>query len=234
MRTPYVISEYAEWLDSYTRFVQANYGDGEWSCILGCPGQNCNGEHYTTELQKELIETILSPPEGFVWYGSNPGQKLRVAVENWIKDNHAEQRAWVYKEIISGANANGKLKPFIEAVRRRRVLLVGPEHLKNEAMHTLWNIEEQILVPTSNAFTTFGVTYDATLQAIQKNKTNLVLVCSGMSAKPLIHKLAKVTTCSFIDMGATLDPYVGVWSRNAYRKEEFQEVTFLENFKGIL
>ena len=39
---------------------------------------------------------------------------------------------------------------------------------------------------------------------------------------------------TIIDMGATLDPYAGVWSRNAYRKGGFQKDTLKKNLEGIV
>ena len=107
MRIPLNIDEYVELLNARIRFIQANYGDGEWSCILGIPGQNCNGEDYLPDIQTALISTLTDPPPGFVIYGSNGGPKLEPAIVEWVIENNLVQRAWVYKEIISGANVNG-------------------------------------------------------------------------------------------------------------------------------
>ena len=62
-----------------------------------------------------------------------------------------------------------------------------------------------------------------------------MLVCSGMAANPLIFDIAlRYPYLTIIDMGATLDPYAGVWSRNAYRKPEFQGSAFGKNVEGLL
>jgi hypothetical protein len=234
MRTPLCVNDYVELIDNRSRFVQANYGDGEWACILGHPGQNCNGEHYNTPLQLALIQTILKPPSGHVWYGSNPGKKLEPSVQHWLLEKGLTQRVWVYKEILSGANVNGKLGPFIEAVRRHKTILIGPKHLRDERVHNIWNITTQISVPTADAYLAHTRTLNNAVDMIEKHDPELVLVCAGMAANPLIHQLAtQYPAISFLDMGATLDPYASVWSRNAYRKEEFQKSTFAKNLKGI-
>jgi len=234
MRTPVCVQDYVELLDKRTRFVQANYGDGEWACILGHPGQNCNGEHYIQPLQMALIDTLVNPPPGHIWYGSNPGKKLGPSVEEWITNRCLNQRVWVYKEVLSGANANGKLGPLIQAVRRRRTVLVGPKHLRNEDVHKIWNIKAQVSVPTSDAFLAIERTVEQTLEMVWKEKPDLILVCSGMAANPLMFRVARLCAVpTMIDMGATLDPYAGIWSRNAYRKDEFQKKIFQKNLVGL-
>jgi hypothetical protein len=234
MRIPVCVQDYVELLDNRARFVQANYGDGEWACILGHPGQNCNGEHYIEPLQLALIKTVLKPPAGHVWYGSNPGKKLGPSVEHWLLERGLTQRTWVYKEILSGANANGKLSGFIAAVRRRKTVLVGPKHLRNEDVHKIWNIRAQVSVPTSDAYLAHTRTVNQVTDMLEEHEPELMLVCAGMAANPLIHEIAaKNTALTIIDMGATLDPYAGVWSRNAYRKEEFQKSTFAKNLRGL-
>jgi hypothetical protein len=235
MRIPICLNEYANLLDSRVRFLQANYGDGEWACILGHPGKNCNGENYTSELQAALEKTIVEPPTGHVWYGSNGGTKLEPSIMEWLLTRHLTQRAWVYKEIISGANANGKMGPLISAIRRRRTILVGPEHLNNPELYRIFNIKGHVVVPTSNAYTVIEKTYANTLETQKRYNADLILVCSGMAANPLIHRVGAVSpTVTVIDMGATLDPYAGVYSRNAYRKDEFQKSIFAKNLHGVI
>lgn len=236
MRIPVNINEYSELLDARVRFVQANYGDGEWSCILGLPGRNCNGEDYALSgMQAALIETIVKPAPGFFMYGSNGGRKLEPAIREWLLERNCMQRAWVYKELISGANVNGKLSGFIAAVRRRCTILVGPEHLKNDALYQIFNIKAHVMVPTSNAYSVIETTIKNTLAVQEAQKANLVLVCSGMAAKPLIYRVSQIADrATIIDMGATLDPYAGVWSRSGYRKEEFQQTALLQNLKGLI
>jgi len=234
MRIPVNIQEYVELLDSRVRFIQANYGDGEWACILGHPGENCNGEHYIEPLRIALTKTITKPPAGHVWYGSNPGKKLSPSVEHWLLEKGLTQRAWVYKEIISGANANGKLGPFIDAVRRRNTVLVGPRHLQNEDISRIWNVKAQTIIPISDAYLAHDRTIQKCQTMIKDYDPELILFCAGMAANPLMYQLAdEHGGITMIDMGATLDPYAGVWSRNAYRKEEFQQTTFAKNLKDL-
>jgi len=234
MRIPINVQDYVDLINDGIPFAQANYGDGEWACILGMSGQNCNGERYTPLVQEALIDTIQNPPPGHMWYGSNGGKKLEPTIRGWLLDRGLTQRAWVYKEIISGANVNGKLKPFIEAVRRRRTILVGPDHLHNEELMKIWGIKGFAKVPTADAMLAFDRTWDRTLGMVNEYDAEVALVCSGMAANPLITKLARHKTMTVIDMGATLDPYAGVFSRSGYRKDAFQKTAYAKNIEGLI
>jgi hypothetical protein len=156
-------------------------------------------------------------------------------VTHWLVGEKLTQRAWVYKEIISGANANGKLRPFIEAVRTRKTILVGPPHLRDESVNDIWNIKDFAKVPVHDAYLAIDRTTQRTVALIEEHNPDLMLVCSGMAANPLIFDMAaRYPELTIIDMGATLDPYAGVWSRNAYRKDEFQASVFQRNIEGLL
>ena len=235
MRTPVCIQDYVDLLSTGFRFVQANYGDGEWACILGHDGANCNGEHYSKPLQKALQDTLHNPPHGHVWYGSNPGKKLQDIVSSWLVGEGISQRAWVYKEIISGANVNGKLHDFIGACRTLGPIIVGPKHLRKPEINDLFNSRGFVAVPDKDAYLAIERTTKDTCKFIEETEASLVLVCSGMASNPLIFDLArKYDHLTLIDMGACLDPYVANYSRSGYRKDEFKNVAIKMNTEGFV
>lgn len=58
---PLTMAVYAGLIRERIHFAQASYRDGEWYCMLGFPGGNCNGEQYDPELGKALRQTLLAP-----------------------------------------------------------------------------------------------------------------------------------------------------------------------------
>lgn len=234
MNTPITIKDYARLLNDGTRFVQTNYGDGEWACILGYGGGNCNGEKYEPGIQQALIDTILNPIPGLVFYGSNPTVKHEAAAQAWLAKNNAAQRAWVFKEVFPNANAQGEFGHLIAAIRRRRTLLIGPAHL-NAHVYKLFNILSHTHVPVHNAYTARDTVYTEAMIRIKRYDPDLILVCSGMAANPMIWRLgAELPNTTIIDLGAALDPYAGVQSRNAHRKPEFQQQMLPRNITAGL
>jgi len=89
---PKTIDDLVERLRGPTPFSTANYGDGEWSCILGGVGShinhreyNVNGDQYALPgLAEAMVDTLLEPV--LTYYGYNPGKKLRGRVENWLRE----------------------------------------------------------------------------------------------------------------------------------------------------
>lgn len=210
---PQSVDDYCTLLETRQPFVQANYGDGEWSCLLGHKGQNAQGGCYTPEIRKALIETLKEPR--FTYYGWNPGKVLLDEARQWLADNNVRVR-WVQKEILAAANCQGQIGPLLLTLQKRNVLLIGPKHLK----------ELQILkhnafveVPLPNAFTAVKDTIAAIITRTVTHCVDCVLFCSGMAGKPTMWRLIPLLspTMTMLDMGAIFDPYVGILSRGAYR-----------------
>lgn len=207
--------DYAVLVRSGVPFAQANYGDGEWACILGHQGGNVNGEAYTVETRDALTRTLLEPVG--MWCGTNPGKKLALQVDAWLK-KHRPEVTWLDKEILPSANVNGKLAPFLEAVRERTVVLVGPLHLTA--------LPPEVFVPVAHVVVPDGracAVASGTAEKVERlaEDGSLVLFASGMASNIVIHALwpeMEIRGVTLLDIGALLDPYVGVYSRKGYRK----------------
>ena len=225
MVLPEAVTDYARLIEQRVHFSQANYGDGEWACILGHDGANCQGEVYNPTLRDALRNTLQNPAGQ--WCGSNPGKKLQADVDRWVQDNNVNV-PWVPKEILPSANVNGHLRPFLEAVRTRRVILVGAFHLA-ELDENVIGPFTYVGVPDETAWKFTGQTASKVWTLVQPH--DLVLFASGMASNLVIHDLASELgeEVTLLDVGALLDPYVGVFSRNGYRKEIFQKVNILKN-----
>ena len=220
MSHPETVDDYRLMIETRRPFTQANYGDGEWYCILGYRGQNCNGGKYTPDLSIALQQTLTQPR--FSFWGFNPGQKLLDEVRQWIGDNDIRCQ-WINKEILANANCRGELGGFIKAIHNRRTLVVGPEHLRR-AQPIIKN-NGFIQIPNQNAFRTIDQIADQVTEAINKAGADLVLFSCGMATKPLIWRLIGTIpeTTTLLDCGAIWDPYAGVLSRSGYRKPKYRQ-----------
>lgn len=218
---------YARMIESGLHFAQANYGDGEWGCILGHRLTNSQGEVYCDELEVALKDTLLQPSG--VWCGSNPGPKLAEEADRWVRDNEVDV-PWMPKEVLAAANVNGKLAPFLRALREQRVILVGPWHLANLSPDVIGEYTH-ILVPDATAWTVAEETSALVLRMLRPD--DLVLFAAGMGTNLMIHRMWPVlpTRVTLLDVGAIFDPYVGVYSRKAYKREKFQNEAMRENLR---
>ncbi len=226
LSTPPTVQEYADLIDRSVPFSLANYGDGEWQCILGRQGANAQGGEYTPELREALVQTLKQPPaafEGNYLYGTNPGKKLDEEVTGWRVANLAcDDNRWVWKETLSAANVNGKLGPLLKALRRRRVMIVGPEHLAYLGERNVIHLNSFVQVPDKNCFTDIDAIIVAIVAEARAKRIKVICFSCGMAAKVMIHRLYQIIgdTTILLDMGACWDPYVGRLSRKGYRKRD--------------
>lgn len=215
---------YLDLLRSNEPFAQANYGDGEWACLLGDGGVNCDGTEYAPALASALRGTLLHPRGQ--WCGTNPGKKLQERVDAWVAE-HAPKVRWLYKETVSGENVNGRFAPFLAVFRARSLLVVGGPHLAALPVEAFGHYKHVPVHPTE-AWRGVARVERLVRAFCHERYRPLVLFAAGMGSNLAIQRLwpeVRGWGATLLDIGATLDPYVGVWSRNAYRRPEFQAET---------
>ncbi len=202
------------------------YGDGELSCMLGLPGHNCDGTPYTPDLGAALRKTVEQPKP----YLYSIGPKV-TARQNWFAKKaelylagHASAIAWHDSEVLLNASVAGELKPFVDALRRREVMLVGPEHVGTcEALPwTAW-----VRVPLPGAWEAHARLKEEILR--EAYRVDVILFSAGMTSKVLIWELYDHLggSKSLIDCGSLWDMYSGVDSRSYARKRTPDEKAYL-------
>ena len=224
-----VFDEYMRKIKDGEVFQQANYGDGEWQVILGWVGKgNSDKITYTQHMTDVLKDTLVDGH--FTHYGTNCGQKILNAVKVHIIENKLQELDWVYKETLTNANCNGYIGWFFKEMKRREVVIIGGEHLSN--LDIIPNAKF-IPVPRYDAFETYIETGQKILKHIDRKP--ILLFSAGFMTNATMHYLLKcypeTRNLFMIDMGAIFDPYVGVWSRSKYKKEEWQKTTLLKNIE---
>lgn len=221
-------TDYVELVESGEGFAQANLGDGEWGCILGETGSNVNGESYEPELQAALVRTLAEP--GPYWYGTNPAKRQEDAVRRLAHGFPGV--TWVEKDTISEANVRGELGPLLEALSRRDVLLVGNEAVVfSDELREILSPYACVMIHPSEAWRTA----EALVAEVESylDPGVIVLFAAGMASNLVIHELVErgvvIDDVSLLDVGATLDPYAGLRSRKAYRRDEWWRDAYPRN-----
>jgi hypothetical protein len=219
---------YSQMIRTRVHFAQANYGDGEFGCLLGKKGRNVNGEVYEPELAEALRRTLLEPAGH--WCGYNPGRKLEEEAYRWLMLNDIEV-PWVWKETLSAANVNGQMGPFFLAANTRRIVVVGPEHLAR-IPYELFKSFLHIRVPDATAWKETDRIAEEVFQRAERD--DLILFAAGMATNLLIWRLWPNVegNVTLLDVGAILDPYAGKMTRKGYRLELFQKTNRARNLNG--
>jgi hypothetical protein len=229
LQIPETIYDYVNLIQCGPCFSQANYGDGEWACIVGDSGKNCDGSSYAKDLQNRLIKTLREPK--FTYFGHNCGIRNQRQIMEWWSTNFNTKADRVFpfnhplawKEIISEANLHGGFDELLQEFDSWDVLVVGPKHLRPLRDRHVVYYDHFVEVPGVDAYLELDRLVGEIREVITDNPVDLILFSAGMTTNVLMWELLPSYGISMLDMGACFDPYVGVNSRKGYRKPEFQD-----------
>lgn len=214
-----MVAAYAAMLEAHHNFAIATYGDGEWMCILGeYPSKNANSERFYPELGEALAESLRNPTGQWcaLWPKGSAANAIRPRAEAWMREN-APDVTWLPFRPLGWANIAGRAAPLFRALKRRRVVLVGPEHLKAVPLDVLRPVEH-VVVSATKASDEWMDTVDRVAEVAKDD--DVILVAAGMCAGLIVHRLGWLWPARSVtawDIGAVLDPYAGVYSRKVYR-----------------
>lgn len=195
-------SKIVSMIRSGQKFKFARYGDGEINCMNGKQGRNCDSHEYYTDLGKRLRETVKKEPDYMVGI-----QPLAVShMEESVKKYFGHFKKLYDSDAIHSASIDGRMGELFEALKLRKVILVGPSHLFDMGE---W---EHIVTPDRNCWLQYDEIKKQVL--IHAEPDNVVLLCCGMMAEVLLPEV----DATVIDIGSAFDPYVGVFSRRYHHK----------------
>lgn len=209
-------------LNTFDPFTLTRYGDGEFLCVLSAPGQNCDGVKYNLpDLRESLSATLIHYQQYYYCIAPKVMSRKNGLTEKsvaWI-EKHAPFIKWYDSETILNASVAGELKPFTQALKKRKVMLVGPAHLRSFPLP----IKVFVEVPKVDAW----LVYEDILRAVRRElyQVDTVLLCAGFVSKCLCWELHAMTkdSISVLDCGSTFDAYSGVYSRSYSRNRDAAE-----------
>ena len=222
--TPWFVhltQHYAAMIRDGMHFALASYGDGEWQCILGKPGENCDGTKYTPELGLALADSLLHPVGQWCSF-FDVVSPIRDEAIAWI-ERHRPPVHWIAQRPYGRAAEVGELAPFLRAIKEHEapVIIVGPDHIRDLPGEVLGPFVH-VRVPNVGAWQ--GVDSIGTWvkeELDYEDPGSIVLFAAGMASNLLIHRLWR-RRHTMLDVGALLDPYCGVQSRRIYRDPVWQ------------
>jgi glycosyltransferase involved in cell wall biosynthesis len=198
-------------IDKGENFSFVKMGDGEMEAMLDYPGENCDGQKYSIELQQDLKDAFRffgSKDNVFItkWkLGMNDDREL---LESGIGFNCTEDHDLLL---------NRELTPYIYnfwrsiKLSKRRKIFVGPKRL--EGVVKFLNIDQFIEIPEKNAY--------ENRPELALWDSDIVLFSAGPASKVWIADILKGVDATCIDCGSAFDPLFYEQTRtNQLSKEE--------------
>ncbi len=192
-----------EFLERKVPFKFARYGDGEINCINGKPGHNCDHHNYYSDLGLALHNATQ---RARYMVGIQPlsiSQRLNLDIFHGLDLYNAD--------VLHNASIRKRLPDFVQAMKHRFVVLVGPRHLKKLPFYHL-----HIEIPTLNCWLKYeeicGEIETLVTQNVIRHESIVFILCASMMSEVIIDRF-RDSACTFIDAGSVFDPYAGVKSR---------------------
>eukprot|EP01059_Diplonema_ambulator_P036316 TRINITY_DN9010_c0_g2_i1.p1 TRINITY_DN9010_c0_g2~~TRINITY_DN9010_c0_g2_i1.p1 ORF type:complete len:445 (+),score=90.36 TRINITY_DN9010_c0_g2_i1:89-1423(+) len=218
-------------LETNKSFGWVRLGDGEVSCLTNSKEGVVAGAHCTADTKIAFKKSIAALPHlrnvftsiGTWWLCHGTAMS---AIHNSLfsflqtgTDMLTRKYAFFDSFYLPYGNSDGPEQPgIVRSCRGRDVVLIGPKQLEKITTGDMFNIVNHIYVPAQGRiFNVMPALNEAGNYAA--NRTNLVfLVAFGVHAKILIVQGTQMMPGhTFIDVGSSLDAYVGIRSRDYNR-----------------
>ncbi|MEO2049841.1 MAG: hypothetical protein ABGX16_25050 [Pirellulales bacterium] len=216
-KTDIEMTKWVKRINGSERFAYIRVNDGEIKCAMGKSGHNRSKHTFTRPLRMEIQKTLQMKPEPGLFMalgaiGARTTPQVNVMAPHW-RDNWSDME-WLYVRIIDGT-----AWPFIEAIRKRNIILVGPGYFE-DAFKDIAPISAFIKVPDRQCFDDHHRIVKKTLSLCTTG--DLVLASYSLPSVALGREVWKHGAASFFDCGSIWEPIfkIGKTShpRSWYRK----------------
>jgi hypothetical protein len=201
-----VLVKICEMLRLGVNFKFARYGDGEFNCMFGKRGKNCDGHEYFPGMG-ERLRLALSRANYMVGI-----QPLALSIYPELIKNFLPSPVHIVNaDVLHNASIDGILHHFLDSFNGRYIVLVGPAHLQYffNGVH--------IVIPSVNCWTEYENVRQQIAFHTEGVHNAVVLLAASMMSEVLIDDFAD-EPLTFIDVGSVLDPYCGIKSRRYHHK----------------
>ena len=110
----------------------ARWGDGEWRAVLSPDdrSRNCDGNLYSRRLGEAMEKVLVSRPQYLLGLQTFGVQLYKDRLIRWLTERKILDLPWIASDILHTWSRRRQLGPFIEAMRKWPVIIVGPKHLQ--------------------------------------------------------------------------------------------------------
>lgn len=191
----------------------ARFSDGGFYCMQGIKGVNCDGVVYTAAQANALIAAIRNPK---VTHCITSIALHRAYAALWLlKYSGLDWVEWYDGDVMHKASEEGKLWPLIEVLRTKRIVMVGPAHLRRLLAFPL---EHFIECHPTQAFEQVDALERKLFALLLGSEIDTVLISAGQGAAPTLVSRLAGSGRTVLDMGSLWDMYVGVLSRSGPKR----------------
>jgi len=204
--------------DADKPFTFSRWGDGEWRALLrkNKPGaRNCDGHQFFPEMGNELRKVLIDKPPYLLGMQNFSKRLYGTAIDRFLTENNLTDLKWVNADVFHYGVIYGDRKGIVDTVKARKLLIVGPPHLKslNKSGLPYW---DYVPVAPRDCYLNLRDTFRQVVAKAESQKDPLLIsISASMPAEILCDMLFKRfgDKHTIVDFGSLWDPLVGKLSR---------------------
>lgn len=187
---------YVDKIKNGENFKFLRIGDGELLCYAGIRKTIGRGEHDVWPVLSEDIRGIIDNLNDSHINGLQPLSLTIPELAKFIPD-----RTWHNSDVFHNASIAGKLFPFFDSLKDRRVVLISASKTRLAPIQ----YKDFIEVRAVNCYHD----KDMVLKMIKGYPSDTVfLFCASRMSVPVIYHSDR-NDCTMIDLGSLFEPYIG-------------------------
>ena len=201
------INFYIDLLKSDNKFSFTRWGDGEWLCVFGAQGENCDKHSYFPEMKNGLNRALDNPKGYFLaTWPVTESMMNNVWDTIQIRLQHSDIKEWVNASIWESAAMSGNLKNFIEQLEKMDFIIVSELSKKKLPM----NYSDFIEVPETNCFLDKERIKEEMILMSDKYKKPVFGLSASMATNVIVDELYDEIgdKCWMIDLGSIWEPFL--------------------------
>ena len=193
-------------LNEGQNIIFTKYGDGEYYCMAGTNGQNCDGDTYHPWLGSALKHALISlskKPNTYIgkWWISEAYEFCNaLAKQNSVTIPWAWYHLFINDDEALEFDYMHKFAQFVIKTKRKKILLCNS---MNSRLKDFFKIDTYIEIPAYN----WSFEYNKWKNIIEKHveKDCILLISGGLCSKVLIDDITNTHDVTFIDLGSSFD-----------------------------
>jgi hypothetical protein len=223
-----------EKLESNENVIFTKFGDGEYNCMTGDSGANCDGDKYHqwlgASLKNSLIE-LSKKHNAYIgrWHTENVWRYC-----DQLAQKHSIEIPWTNYHLIFNTTSTFKhdymyrLVKFIVNSNKKKVLICNG---RNSRLKAFFKADVLITIPSSSW--SFEYSHYKNIVEKEAQKDCIILIAGGLCSKVLINDITHLYDLTFIDIGSGFDMLGGQHPTRTYQ-EEYTYQDIINYYKELI
>lgn len=208
------LKQYVDMMNMGEKFSFTRWGDGEWGCVFGASGHNCDGHEYFPEMA-EGLRTALKEDKGYqkaTWPYSAPMlARIKPQVEDYL-DRYNLSKEWYDARVWESAAMAGEIQSLISQLEKMDLVLVTESDKQKLPIQRAGFIE----IPSTNCFLAKDQIKQAMMSVMEQFDNPVFAFSASMATNVIVDEMYDQIgdECWMIDFGSIWEPFIGRFTRS--------------------